>query len=241
MKRKINKTKYNARRMTAFPQVARILAFAGVFAFTAISAPQAMADDEYEWDSTWGLHEEEWYDPSDWFNEDNTTDYEYDDSYYSSDVWDGYDYYSDYSYDYSGYDSASTGYDYYYQWSPLESDWSETKGDKSVSTEKRDEALEMSKDKKKKSMDKKDVLTMKGTIKSVGKAKAKDGDKEHTFVVIEASEGKTVLVDFGPKAMVGKIKLEKGNKIQVRGPRTKLGGKYVLVAQQVSAINPDKK
>ncbi len=84
-------------------------------------------------------------------------------------------------------------------------------------------------------------MTMKGTIKSVGVAKAKGGDKEHTFVMLESSKGQTALVDFGPKAKVGNIKLEKGNKIQVRGPRTKLGGKYVLVAQQVSSINPDKK
>jgi hypothetical protein len=226
--------------VTNLPQIVRNLAFAGAFAFTTISAPQAMADDEYEWDSTWGLHEEEWYDPSDWFNEDNKVSYEYDDNYYSDDVWNGYDYYGDYGYDYTGYDSATTGYDSYYQWSPEDNDWSETKGDKTVSTQKRNEAMEMSKDKKKKSMDKKDVLTMRGTIKSVGMAKAKSGDKEHTFVTIEASEGKSVLVDFGPMAKVGNIKLEKGNKIQVRGPRTKLGGKFVLVAQQVSAFNPNK-
>lgn len=232
-------TKDGSRRMTSLPQVVRNLAIAGAFAFSAISATQAMADTEYEWDSAWGLHEEEWYDPSDWFNEDNKASYEYDDDYYTGDMWDGYDYYGDYSYDYTGYDPAVTGYDYYYQWSPVNSDWSEIKGDQSVSTEKRNEALEMSKDKKKMSMNKKDVLTMRGTIKSVGMAKAKSGDKEHMFAVIEATQGKSVLVDFGPKANIGNIKLEEGNKVQVRGPRTKLGGKYVLVAQQVSPLSTD--
>lgn len=24
--------------------------------------------EEYEWDPIWGVYEEEWYDPSDWFN-----------------------------------------------------------------------------------------------------------------------------------------------------------------------------
>lgn len=142
---------------------------------------------------------------------------------------------------YAGYDPATTGYDSYYQWSPENKDWTEAKGDKSKSDQMQADAKEKSKDKKKKSMDKKDVLTMKGTIKSVGKAKTKGGDKDHTFVMLEPSQGKSVLVDFGPKAKVGNIKLEKGNKIQVRGPRTKLGGKYVLVAQQVSPIKPDKK
>jgi hypothetical protein len=240
-----NNTESGSRRRTNLPQFARNLALAGAFAFTAISVPQALADDEYEWDSTWGLHEEEWYDPSDWFNEDGQIDYEgvgtytYDDDYYYDDVWNSYGYYGDYGYEYTGYDPVTTGYDYYYQWSPVDNDWTETKGDEAASDQKSAEAQEMSKDKKKKSIDKKDVLTMRGTITSVGMAKAKGGDKDHTFVMLEASEGKSVLVDFGPKAKVGKIELKKGNKIQVRGPRTKLGGKYVLVAQQISRVDAD--
>ncbi len=61
------------------------------------------------------------------------------------------------------------------------------------------------------------------------------------FVQLETAKGKSVLVDFGPKATPGKEELEEGNRIQVTGPRTKLNGKYVLVAQQVSAVNPEKK
>ncbi len=72
--------------------------------------------------------------------------------------------------------------------------------------------------------------------RSVAKVKAKDADSEHTFVSLETAEGKSVIVDFGPKADLGKIKLTKGTKIQVRGPRAKMNGKYVLVAQQVSSL-----
>ena len=203
-----------------------------------------MADDEYEWDPTWGLHEEEWYDPSDWFNDDNRIDYEdygYDDPYYSDTYWNSYDYYGDYGYDYTAYDPAVVGYDYYYQWSPVDQDWTEVEGDKAESDKRSADAKEQSKDKKTKNIDEKEVVTMRGTIKSVGKAKTKGAKQDHTFAVIEAGSGKSVLVDFGPKAQLGKVKLEKGNKIQVRGPRTKLDGRFVLVAQQVSAINPDKK
>ncbi len=32
--------------------------------------------------------------------------------------------------------------------------------------------------------------------------------------------------------------LKEGDKIQVRGARVKLGSKYVLLAQQISAMNP---
>jgi len=224
-------------------RAARNLAAAGTLAF-AFAIPHAVADDEYEWDPTWGLHEEEWYDPSDWFNEDNKIDYEdyaYDDSSYTDNYWNGYNYYGDYGYDYTNYDPAVVGYDYYYQWSPEDKSWTEVKGDKSESGKRSASAKEMSKDKKTKDIDKKDVLTMRGTIQSVGKAKTKGAKQDHSYVVLEAASGKTILVDFGPKAQLDKVKLEKGGKIQVRGPRVKLDGKYVLVAQQVSAMNPDRK
>lgn len=224
-------------------RLARNFAVAGTLAFV-FATPHAIAGEDYEWDSTWGLHEEEWYDPSDWFNDDNSVDYEddgYDDSYYTDTYWDSYDYYGDYGYDYTGYDPAVVGDDYYYQWSPQDRNWTEVKGDKAESDKRSAEATEKSKDKKTKNIDKKDVLTMRGTIQNVDMAKTKGSKQDHTFAMLDAGSGKSVLVDFGPKAQLDKVKLDKGNKIQVRGPRVKLGGKYVLVAQQVSSINPDKK
>lgn len=229
--------------LTLAGRFARNFAVAGTLAF-AFSIPHAIADEDYEWDSTWGLHEEEWYDPSDWLNDDNSVDYEddgYDDSYYTDTYWDSYDYYGDYGYDYTGYDPAVVGNDYYYQWTPEDQAWTEVKGDKAESDKRSAEAMDESKDKKTRNIDKKDVLTMRGTIKNVDMAKTKGSKQDHTFAMLDAGSGKSVLVDFGPKAQLDKVKLDKGNKIQVRGPRVKLGGKYVLVAQQVSSINPDKK
>ena len=250
--RTLNNWKENMIAPTAC--IARNIALAGVVILAVGATQKAVADTEYEWDSTWGLHEEEWYDPSDWFNEDNKIDYEdtanysyddsyyygtanygygyygtanygYDDSYYYDGIWDGYDYWDSYGYNSYGYN------DYYYQWSPADLDWTEVKAD---------ESKEKSKEMKKKDIDKKDVLTMRGTIKSFGTAKTKGSKMNHTFVVLETAKDKNVLVDFGPKAKIGKIKLKEGNKIQVTGPRTKLSGQFVLVAQQVSGINPDK-
>jgi hypothetical protein len=61
--------------------------------------------DDYEWDPTWGMHEEEWYDPSDWFDTDEGVEYEdygwlgtddyaydYDSGVYDGGVYDAYDY-----------------------------------------------------------------------------------------------------------------------------------------------------
>jgi hypothetical protein len=69
---------------------------------------------EYEWDPSSGLHREEWYDPSDWFDDDESVEYED----YGPLGTDEYGYYGGYGYDYDLYDSYpywSYGgdYDYY--------------------------------------------------------------------------------------------------------------------------------
>lgn len=105
---------------------------AGVTAWLMMSIVplHAVSADEYEWDPTYGYHEEEWYDPSDWFDPDDGIDYEgdyygdyYDDDVYEgSETWYGDNYYSndwyddepdfdnwyddDYAYDDSEYESA---------------------------------------------------------------------------------------------------------------------------------------
>ncbi len=57
---------------------------AACLAAPAVSAQDGIADD-YEWDPTYGYHEEEWYDPSDWFDADTGVEYEdYEDNYYGN-------------------------------------------------------------------------------------------------------------------------------------------------------------
>jgi hypothetical protein len=103
-----------------------LLALSFVVAASTAPAP-SQADEAWEWDPTRGYHEEEWYDPSDWFDDDTGIDYE--DDYYGT-YWDdwrydytGYDYdpydadvydgtYVD-EYDDYGYDDYDYGYDYY--------------------------------------------------------------------------------------------------------------------------------
>jgi hypothetical protein len=211
----------------------------------ATSIPKmAFADEEYEWEPGWGLHEEEWYDPSDWFNEDNQVSveevgtYGYDDPYYTNDFWTGNTYYGDYGYDTADYDLANTGANNYYQWDPEDSNWIVTASNQS--DERRQEAKQQAgkqPDKKGSKVDRKDVITMRGTVSNVTRVKTKNSSREHTYAVLNVSGDRSVLVDFGPATKMGDVKLEKGKRIQVRGPRTKLNGRYVLVAQQVSAIN----
>lgn len=207
------------------------------------ATPRLQADDEFEWDPTWGLHEEEWYDPSDWFNDDGMIDiedvgaYGYDDPYYTGTVWTDPGYYGDYGYDHEGYGTATTGQEGYAQWDPVDQKWTDVAANAEAAKQQRDAARKRTGDKQaQKKIDKKDVVTLRGTVKNVGRAKTKGSDKEHTYAVLSVAKGKDVLVDFGTRTEMGKMKIEKGRKLQVRGPRTKFAGKYVLVAQQVSEI-----
>lgn len=213
------------------------------------AAPRiANADTEFEWDPTWGMHEEEWYDPSDWFNdEDNKVNieevgtYGYDDNYYTDGFWNGYSYYGYYGYDPVNYDLTYTGYDSYWQWNPEKNEWTQTS---STDSEKsRDEARKRSEEMTKKDpttagtkLDKKEIVTMRGTVSNMTRVKTKGAKQEHTYAVLDVDDKRSVLVDFGPKAEMGDVKIEKGKKLQVRGPRAKLNGRYLLVAQQVSPI-----
>ena len=63
--------------------------------------------DDVEWDRQWGYHEEEWYDPSDWFDADAGVEYEDDAAWGSSytdygygDYYDGEDQFGYYNTDY---------------------------------------------------------------------------------------------------------------------------------------------
>lgn len=224
----------------------RSLAMLAALALMTTAAPRALAATEYEWDPTWGLHEEEWYDPSDWFNKDDgkvdieeVGNYGYDDTWYGSSLWNDYGYYDAYSYDYDDYQPTYTGYDSYEQWDPVENRWVEVNATEEASKKKQQEAKTKAKEKPStRQFAKKDVVTMRGKVTNVTKVKTKGGDSEHTYAMLDVDKGKAVLVDFGPKAGMGKVKIEKGKDLQVRGPRAKFAGKYVLVAQQVSELKP---
>jgi len=97
-----------------------LLAAAGM----AVSAPALQAQDRehYEWEPGTGSHEEEWYDPSDWFDDDSGfrgVDYEE----YGPGQYDpgDYDYYNDDYYEYDEDDYYAYEDDYYdddYEWEP---------------------------------------------------------------------------------------------------------------------------
>lgn len=118
-------------RKTSIPsKITSILATA---ALIATPAP-LLADEEYEWQAGEGYHEEEWYDPSDWFNDDDMVSYEYDNTYYNDAYWaDDSLAYDDWTYDtydplgndgwYDTYDYDDYVYTDAYTWDPVEMTW----------------------------------------------------------------------------------------------------------------------
>lgn len=100
----INESRDRARTISA----AMLIGAVGA-ATTLVGVPaQVHADDEWEYEADEGLHEEEWYDPTDWFNDDNRVSYETDwDDYYDDD-------YNTYDNTYANYDTYGYDYDSYY-------------------------------------------------------------------------------------------------------------------------------
>lgn len=220
----------------------RTLMTAVTAAAFALSIGPLLADD-YEWDPTWGLHEEEWYDPSDWLNDDNTVDVEdtgafgYDDNYYADDYWNDISYYTDYSYDDDTFDTAVSAV--YYQWMPVDYTWETVES--SQTDQKRASASQATNNPnysgESKDISKDNVVTMKGEIVGMTAITPSGTNKEHHFLILEPADGKNVIVDCGPVSDAKKMKFEKGDKIQVRGTRAKAGGRYVLIAQQLNEAN----
>ena len=88
-----------------------------------LSAPQPAAQ-EYEYEPDEGLHQEEWYDPSDWFDTTPGVDYEQDWWDTLGNTW-GYDAYDYNDYDYGwGYDYDYGGDDYELYEDPRNNTWS---------------------------------------------------------------------------------------------------------------------
>lgn len=88
---------------------AALMSLAMLFALpVAATAQDFEVDEDYEYEPGEGLHEEEWYDPSDWFDYEAGVDRELDDvyDYYEGDYQEEYseeDYEDGFGWDYSYY------------------------------------------------------------------------------------------------------------------------------------------
>jgi hypothetical protein len=120
------------------PWTASVRTVGAALALSLVALP-APAQEEWEWEAGEGYHQEEWYDPTDWMNEDGMVSYEYDDG---TTTYEPYEIDSDvvvyddeweygYHYDYAQgdwdwgwhYEYNTADLDYEYHYDELDDDW----------------------------------------------------------------------------------------------------------------------
>jgi hypothetical protein len=179
------------------------LAFSTALCF-GLASGNALADTEMEYEAGEGYHEEEWYDPSDWFNEDNQTSYETENSL-SEGNWD------------DTYYPHRTGY---YYWDSADQNWNDQESaQQTVSNQQK--------------KNNRNTARFDGTIdgfKKVSLIDRKGVKDDHTFVKVSLKNGQSRIVSLGNSKDLGDLDLSKGDKISVSGQMVKLDGKKIILA-----------
>jgi hypothetical protein len=87
-----------------------------------------------------------------------------------------------------------------------------------------------------KNYDTKTVETINGSIISIDKSASFYGKSGRGYHLTVKTEKETITVHLGPSSYLeGKIKLQKGDNIEVTGSRTKIDGKPVIIAQKIKS------
>ncbi|GAA5483871.1 hypothetical protein [Haloferula sargassicola] len=187
----------------------------------------ALAAEEYEYEADEGYHEEEWYDPGDWFNEDDQISYE-SDRYDSDNDW------SDNRWD-SRYETYQpVGFVYYY-WDPGTTEWSEESSSRQASNHG-DRSKNQQASNRYHESSHRQTARLNGTIDGFRKVDLTDqkGVKEsHSFVKVTLENGKSRVISLGSDKSVKDLGLEKGDDISVSGRLAKVDGRKVILANRL--------
>ncbi len=185
----------------------------------------ATADEEMEYERSEGLHEEEWYDPGDWFNEDDQVSYESDlgatgwnDSNWSDSFWTGH------------YVDPYTPVVYtYYTWNPATADWSEDSS--SGSSQTAGNAADRKRAKQQRS-------SFSGRIdgfRSIDLTDQEGVREKHSFVKVTLKDGSSRVLSLGGKTDKGDLSLSTGDEIRATGKVVKVDGRKVLLAKTIQS------
>lgn len=208
---------------------------------TTFLAPQlSQAREDIEWEPGEGYHEEEWYDPSDWFNDDGQVDYEYDGFDYYDGAWDGYTWYDDYDYVYD-FDT-----DPEYVWDADTNSWElqdETGYEYSAKYEFDDSGSnqsnqqQSSQNQSMQSGQNQSGQTLKGKIEAFRKIDVTSSagfQETHALAKVSLENGQTAVVDLGMAALLTSD-LSSGDDVTFHGSTGKIDGKNVFVASKLTA------
>ena len=188
------------------------------------------------------MNEDEWYDPTDWFDGNN---YEYDDALgldygpdllageesYTSDV---YGYSLHYNYNIPAERSAGSLEGWHYQWLPRRDDWELDYGwhsgfyDITPETDERQPRHRASE---------RDPAsqrrTVRGTVQQVQhlNLENRDGKRDTRSVAkVEMKDGRSVLIDFGSARQEPEFQLQQGDRLVATGTTGRINGRRVLFA-----------
>ncbi|MDQ8186220.1 hypothetical protein [Pelagicoccus sp. SDUM812002] len=218
-----------------------------------------------EWDPEKGYHAEEWYDPSDWFDDDSSIDYENDaldyDLDYGSDYWNT----APWTSDIRSTDALTPDYNYgvHYVWSEKEDNWVAEYGtyneafsykmsfdeeDMSAATPSADQNASnnaLSSDAQKN--DGKSLKKVSGTVEAFSKMNLRYSggfDMNHSLARIKLDNGKSAIIDLGYSSLI-LADLKKGDDITLMGNRGQINGQNVFIATELetddgSSINLER-
>lgn len=178
--------------------------------------------DEYEYEPGEGLHHEEWYDPTDWFDTGKGIDYEDDDWGYDYDSYDHNFWYDDYDYDdwYYDYD-----YDYYPE---RDAYYPYTTREDYFTDQYRSNSNEQG-------LGRGQRVLLSGKIAGFRKANVRRGNRSDEFTVVKLhlSDGRSALVDLGRHSNLDRLDLKEGDKIIAGGVRRSINGQQVILAEKI--------
>lgn len=163
----------------------------------------------YEWEAGEGYHEEEWYDPSDWFDDDSSVDYE-------NDTYD-YDYYNDYTYPYYqwGYDGYGyDNYDYDYDYT-FDSDYEVPDYDYQFDQQ------------------------MTARVEGLQRIRGGNGAPQSVRLKVKTEDGETKTLHLGDLAYVNRNlpKLAKGDEVVIGGEIVERNGQRYLKAKEMRSAD----
>jgi hypothetical protein len=80
----------------------------------------------------------------------------------------------------------------------------------------------------------KQMVSIEGTVKQFSKTSFDDAKEDNLLIRLELKDGKGCVVDLGEGTKLKDLDIEKGSKIRLKGEKTRIDGKSLIVARKIS-------
>lgn len=221
-------------------RVAGAIAAAAGMAVAAPALGQDVLDEHYEWEADEGVHEEEWYDPSDWWDDDfgeEMIDFEADwwetgwddDRAYDEEV---YYYYYDLDRPYAH--DERTDYDPFYNQDRTYYDNPYIDyGDRDQQAQRDDDRRTRQYDQQRDMRRPMRQAQLRGELEDWTTVQLRGQPDAHTLVRLRVADGTSKVVNLGPNVSLTRLDLDSGDRLEVFGDRGQINGRDVLMAKRM--------